>query len=137
MSAIDYENVAVVTLRMSLDGLKNMLGELWEKLPEDVREDIKWLSKSDEKDVYNPGAVKAITHLIAELSDGIIKDKVTADQAEFLWEKMIETLEEHNLFGPRMHVLYKDYSNQDPMLMLGHILNVSEDFLSAKAGIRK
>jgi hypothetical protein len=138
MGAIDYENVAVFTLGgMSLEGLKNMMGGLWEKLPEDVRNEVEWVGQTGDGDGYNPGAVRAISHLITELADGIKKDKVTIDQAAYLWEQAVDTLREHNLFGPRMHVLYKDYSNQDPMMMLGHILNVSEDFLSAKAGIRK
>lgn len=138
MGSYDFDGIPVFTLSgMSLDGLKNMLGDLWDKLEKDIQDDIKWVAKTDEDDGYNPGAAKAITHLIAELSDGIEKDKVTADQAQYLWEKTIDTLFEHEIHGPRLHILYKDYSKQNPMLMLGNILNVSEDFLLAKQGIRK
>lgn len=122
---------------MSQEELENMMGELWNKLEPDIQSDILWVSKTDEDDGYNPGAVKAISHLIAEMSDGIEKDKITADQAQSLWEKAIDTLFEHEVHGPRLHILYKDYAEQNPMLMLGHILNVSEDFLLAKQGIRK
>jgi hypothetical protein len=138
MNEINFDSIPVFTLGgMSLDGLKKMLGELWDKLEEDVRSDIQWAAKTYEDDGYNPGAVRAISHLIAELSGGIEKDKITADQAQYLWEKAIDTLFEHDVHGPHLHILYKDYSKQNPMLMLGHILNVSEDFLLAKRGIRK
>jgi hypothetical protein len=122
---------------MGLEGLQKMFGDYWDKLEEDVQNDIRWATMSNDKTSYNPGAATAVNALISELADGVVKDKVTAEQAEFLWEKAIETLREHDLFGPRLHILFKDYSKGDPMLMLGHILNVSEDFLSAKAGIRK
>jgi hypothetical protein len=138
MGSTDFENTVVFSIPgLTFEGLKNSFGELWEKLPEDVQEDIQWVGKTPEGDGFNPGAIRAITDLIAELSDGINLDKVTADQAEYLWEKMIDTMEEHDLYGARLYLLYKEYAQSDPMLMLGHILNVSEDFLSAKEGKRK
>jgi hypothetical protein len=133
----DGTKVFTLSVGMNLEGLQKMFGDYWDKLEEDVQNDIRWATMSSDKTSYNPGAATAVNALISELADGVVKDKVTADQAEFLWEKAIETLGEHDLFGPRLHILFKDYSKGDPMLMLGHILNVSEDFLSAKAGIRK
>lgn len=134
----DFENTVVFSLPgLTLDGLINTFGELWEKFPDDVQDDIKWATRSEEEGHWNTGAIKVISHLIAELSDGIENDKVTADQAEYLWEKMIETMEDHEFYGARLYILYKDYAQKDPMMMLGHILNVSEDFMSAKEGKRK
>ena len=111
--------------------------EVWDEMTEDGRNDVLWAGQTGDGDGYNPGAMTAISSLMKALLDEINKEHLTTQDAQYLWASAVDPLRPHNVFGPYLWVLFKDYSEGDPMRMLNYILNESEEFLLAREGRRR